>query len=182
MNAARLQQWIDEFHATSRQQWLLRIVALVTPLGAVVAATAANGRWWPLGLAMVAALAIASGVRPDTHTADATIVVIIWHWLAAVDDVTTPWLPVAAVCLLVYHSVIAVSASVPVGGDLPPSTLRTWSLRIAVVSAATVVVWALVVVFDRREASGNGLLTALALAIAAAGVAIVRARSIARPS
>ncbi|BAN00950.1 hypothetical protein [Ilumatobacter coccineus] len=182
MNAARLQQWIDEIHATSRQQWLLRLLALAASLGAVLAATGANGRWWPLGLALVAGLAIASAVRPDTHTADVTIAIVVWHWLAVVDDVTTPWLPVASTCLLVYHSVIAVSASVPIGGVLPTATLAAWLRRVGAVSSATVVVWVLVLAFDRRAADGNGLLTALALAIAAAGVAIVRARSIARPS
>ncbi len=38
MNPSVLQQWIDEFHATSLQQWAFRLVAVVAPLAALLAA------------------------------------------------------------------------------------------------------------------------------------------------
>lgn len=182
MNRASLQNWLDELLETSRQQWLVRIVAVATPVGAVLAASAANGRgWWSFALFSVIVLAMASAIRPDTHTALVVIAVVGWHWLATVDGVDTPWLPVAGVCLLVFHAVIALSANVPVGGDIAPATLGLWLRRITVVGAATIGMWGLVVLFDRRAAPGNGLLTGVALAVVACGAVMVRARSVDQP-
>lgn len=181
MNPTSLQRWIDEFHDTSGQQWLLRAVAVASALGAVVAAAAANERWWPAGLIVVGVLATASAIRPDTHVALVVVVVIVWHWLATVDGVGGPWLLVASLCLLVHHAVIALSASLPTGGDVSSATIAQWLQRIALGGAMATVVWILVVLFDRRDAAGNGLLTGLALAILAAGAVLIRSRSLDRP-
>ena len=155
MNPSVLQQWIDEFHATSLQQWAFRLVAVVAPLAALLAAAGANGRLWPAGLFIVTVLAVASAVRPDTHTALSVVVVVLWHWLATVDGVGGPWLPLAAVCLLVHHAVIALSASIPIGGVLPTATVLRWMGRTALVASATVGMWALVAVLDGRDAAGQ---------------------------
>lgn len=181
MNPTSLQRWIDEFHETSGQQWLLRAVAVATSIGAVVAAAAANERWWPTGLILVGVLATASAIRPDTHTALLVVVVVVWHWLATVDGVGGPWLLVASLCLLVYHAVIAMSASLPAGGDISSATIGQWLRRTALGGAMTTVVWICVVLFDRRDAAGNGFLTALALAILAAGAVLIRSRSLDQP-
>jgi len=182
MSSSALQPWIDEFLETSRQQWLLRIVATITPAGAVLAASAANGRsWWSFALFSVILLAMASAIRPDTHTALIVVGVVGWHWLATVDGVDTGWLPFAGVCLLVFHAVIALSANVPTGGDIPAAALGLWLRRTAVVGAATVGVWGVVVVFDRRAAPGNGLLTGVAVAVVACGAVMIRARSVDQP-
>lgn len=181
MNPSMLQRWIDEVQNTSGQQWLLRSVAVASAIGATLAATGPSGNWWPLGLVLVASLAIASAVRPDTHIATSVVVVIVWRLLVAIDGIGTLWLPVAGTFLLVYHSVIAISASVPIGGDLPLSTLSQWLRQAALGSAATFSMWVLVVLFDQRDAAGNGLLTGIALAIAVAGAIALRSRSLARP-
>ncbi len=181
MNPPMLQRWIDEFHATSLQQWALRLVAVVASLGALLAAAGANGRLWPAGLFIVTALAAASAVRPDAHTALIVVVVVAWHWLATVDEVDGPWLPLAAVCLLVHHAVIALSASIPVGGVLPAATIVRWAGRTALIASATVGMWAVVAVLDGRDAPGNGLLTALALAIVSGAAVMIRSRSLDRP-
>ncbi len=123
-------------------------------------------------------LAVASAVRPDTHTALSRRRGGPWHWLATVDGVGGPWLPLAAVCLLVHHAVIALSASIPIGGVLPTATVLRWMGRTALVASATVGMWALVAVLDGRDAPGNGLLTALALAIVAGAALTIRSRSL----
>lgn len=182
MNTTSLQQWVDEFLETSRQQWLLRIAAVAAAAAAVLAASGASGRWWwSFALFTVLVLAAASAIRPDTHTALVVVVVVGWHWLATVDDVDTPWLPFASVCLLVYHAVIALSANVPTGGDVPASVIGRWMRRTAVVGVATVVVWGLVVLFERRAAPGNAVLTAAALVLVAAGAVMIRSRSLEQP-
>ena len=178
MNSLSLQQWVDEFLATSRRQWLLRLVVVVAPVGAVLAVTAATGRWWPFGLLMVTILATASAIRPDTHTALGVVVLIVWYWSVQVDAVDTPWLPVAGICLLVFHSVVALSATIPTGGEVPNVTLGSWLRRMALGGGATLGMWALVVVFDRGDAAGNGVLTALALAVVVGGAVLVRSRSV----
>lgn len=178
MNANRLQRWIDELHDTSGQQWLLRLVAVVAPLGAMAAVAAEAGRWWPFGMALVAALAVASAFRPDSHTAAAVIGIVAWHWLAVVDRVDTVWLAVATCCLLAYHSLIALTATFPAGGVVPTPTLLHWLRRTALGGCVTVAMWAAVTLLDRREAAGNGLLTALALAVVVGGAVAIRSRSL----
>jgi len=178
MNETRLQEWIDELHETSSQQWGLRLVALMTSLGAMASVAAELGRSWPFGLLVVVVLAVASAIRPDNHTAAALICVIAWHWLATVDRIDTVWLPATTCCLLVYHSVIALTASFPVGGVVPVSTLLIWLRRTGLGACMTLFMWGLVVLLERREAAGSGVLTALALALAAAGAVLVRARSV----
>lgn len=181
MNPSKLQRWINELHGTSRQQWLLRFVTVLAPLAALVAVTAEVGTWWPFGLVVVAALAVASAIRPDSHTALATIAIVAAHWLVMVGRLDTPWLPIASVCLLVYHAVNALTAAFPVGGEVPMATLVEWLRRTMFGAGVTVCMWVLVVVLDRREAPGNGLLTALAFAIVAGAAAMIRTRSVDQP-
>jgi hypothetical protein len=178
MNPMSLQQWVDDFLATSRQQWLLRLVVVISPVAAVLAAAAATGRWWPFGLLMVAILATASAIRPDTHTALGVVLLTVWYWSARVDAVDTPWLPVAGICLLVFHSVVALSATIPTGGEVPRATLGNWLRRTALGGCATLGMWVLVVVFDRGDAAGNGGLTALALMVIVGAAVLVWSRSI----
>ncbi len=178
MNDTRLQGWIDELHGAGAQQWFLRGFVVLAPLGAMSSAALEVGRWWPFGLLVVSALAIASAFRPDSQTALAVIAIIVWHWLAVVEPVDTLWLPVAACCLLAYHSLVALTATFPVGGVVPTATLSQWLRRTAVGCAATLAMWVLVVLMDRRGAAGNALLTALALVVVAVAALLVRARSL----
>ncbi len=178
MNPSTLQRWIDELHGTSRQQWLLRLLTVLAPLGALLAITAEVGTWWPFGLVVVTVLASASAVRPDSHTALATIATVAAHWLVTIDRIDTPWLPVASVCLLAYHAVNALAATFPTGGEVPMATLAQWLRRTMFGASVTVGMWILVVLLDRREAPGNGLLTALALAILGGSTVMIRSRSI----
>lgn len=180
MNPDRLQAWIDELHATSGQQWALRVVVVLAPLGALGAVTAEVGRWWPFGAVLVTALAIASALRPDSHTSLLVVAVVAWHVLATVDGVDTPWIVVVACCLLLHHSVVALTASYPVGGVVPTATLVSWAQRTGLTAGSTIGMWVLVVVMERRDAAGNGLLTALAVAIVAASSVFIRSRSLDR--
>ena len=174
----RVQAIVDEFHRTTAQHWRLRALAVSVALGAVLAAAGATGRLWPAGLVIVGALALASAVRADTNVALLLVVVVVWHWLATIDDPGTPWLPVAALCLLVHHTVTALTASLPAGGEFPREVLVEWAGRTALVGAATVALWALVALLDGRTADGNGALTALALAVAGALAVAIRSRSL----
>ncbi len=176
--AATLQRAVDEFMEVSRQRWLLGIGAVATATTAFAAASVASGGWWLPGLVAVIALAVVSAVRPDDHTGLVVVGVVIWQWLARIDDVGTPWLPVAACCLLVFHALTALTAVVPTSGTIPGATIRRWTERTAVVAVATVAMWIVVVVLDRRDLPGNGALTGLAVLIVAAAATAIRARSV----
>ncbi|MFK8024739.1 MAG: hypothetical protein AB8G26_12335 [Ilumatobacter sp.] len=178
MNESRLQQIIDEFHATSAQQWLFRLVAVVATLGALLAAAVANERLWPAGLIVLPVLALASAVRPDAPTALLVVAIVVVHWLVTVDDVGTPWLPIAAIFLVAYHAIIALSASVPIGGTVPRAIIGRWWRNVALAGTTTLCMWGFVAVLDGRGAPGNGVLTALALAIVATVAALVRSRAL----
>lgn len=182
MNPTPMQKWIDEILESSVQQWVLRLVAVAMAFGALFAAAGANGRWWPAGFFLVGLFAAASAIRPDTHTALIPVIAVVWHWLATVEGTGGAWLLLAALCLLVYHGVIALSASLPTGGVLPAATIGGWLRRLAVPAAVTTLVWGFVELLDGRDAPGNGLLTGLALAIVAAAAVLIRARSIKQPS
>lgn len=182
MNPTALQRWLDEVLATSAQQWVLRLATIITPLGALLAAGAAGGRWLPFWTVVVVGLAVASAVRPDAHTALLVIVIVGSLWPLTVDDPGTPWLAAAAVCLLTFHALTALLASLPTGGAFPATMLRREAGRVGLVAAATVAMWGLVVVFDRRDAPGNGVLTGLGLVTVAAAAVLLRWRSLDRPS
>ena len=104
--------------------------------------------------------------------------VVAWHWLATVDQVGGPWLSLAATCLLVYHGAIALSASIPIGGELPLTTIGQWASKTVLAGCATVGMWVLVAALDGRDTAGNGLLTGVALAVVAGAAVIVRSRSL----
>ncbi len=178
MPGGALQRAVDEFLAVSRQRWLTGIGAVLMATSAFAVASVASGGWWLPGLVAVTALSIVAAVRPDDHTGLVVVGVVIWQWLVRVDDVGTPWLPVAACCMLVFHTLLALTAVVPTSGSIPEATIRRWTGRTAVVAAATVAMWIVVVVLDRRELPGNAALTGLAVLIVAAATTAIRARSV----
>ena len=59
-------------------------------------------------------------------------------------DVTTPWAVLAAVALLVFHAVIAHAAAGPAGIATDGATARAWLSAGVLVSAPTVLVFAVV--------------------------------------
>ncbi len=178
MNRLKIQNLIDLFIEASPQQWLFRTLAVATPLGAMLATSAANQQLWLVGLAIVTGLAAVSALVPDSDVALIVVIVVVWRWLAAVDSIDTPWLPVAAVCLLGYHSVTALAASIPNGGELERDTTIKWLVQTALIGAMTVGTWGLVVMFDRRDADGNIVLSLLALALVSGAALTIRSRSL----
>ncbi|MEM9035534.1 MAG: hypothetical protein AAGD18_13155 [Actinomycetota bacterium] len=178
MTPRTLQDWIDLLLDASRTQWLLRAGTVLAPIVSVLAAAAASPGWWPPGTALVAVLAIAAALRPDTHFALSVAIVCAWHWAAIDADVASGWLPLAAVALLVFHATVALAASLPSGTAVPNELVMRWAARTGVAAGITVGVWLAVALLDRRELPGNGLLTGLALAVIGITALAVRARSL----
>jgi len=175
-----LQAWIDRLYATSAQHWALRAISIAAAVGALCTTAIVSGRWWAFGVALVVVLSAASALRPDLHTGAVIIVVIWWNWIGTVEDVLTPWLLVISVAVLLFHATTALMATVPPTAIVPLASLLRWSVRTAMVAAATGGLWLVVIAFDSRALPGNAALTGAALAVIAAGAATMRARSLIR--
>ncbi len=171
----RLQRWIDAATTASPQRWAFGIAAVGTiALALLVTLSDTDGGFgWFAGLTVV--LAAAAAIQGGSHTAAVVLALVILQWMYAVDDVTTPRSLVLALCLLAFHSLLALMAVTPHSTTVHPGVLRRWAQRVMSVAAATTIVWVLVRVFEQRDAAANSQLTLLALLAAGAGiVALVR--------
>ena len=103
-------------------------------------------------------LALAAASIPDSHTALAVEGLVVWQWLASTDDPTSAWVIPLALCLFVFHTVIALMAVTPISAVVDRSILVRWGAE-RVVVVATIGVWVLAFVMDERRAPGNAALT-----------------------
>ena len=107
---------------------------------------------------------------------------VVLQWLSFADDVTAGRSVVVALCLFTFHACLALMAVTPHSAVIGRAVIQRWLGRGAVVAIATLAVWGLVVVFDRREPSGSTPLTLLGLLAVAAAVLALRHRSLGQPS
>jgi hypothetical protein len=133
---------------------------------AVLAATAASASTvlaaaQPNGIVMVivVVLAIPGAMFPDTFTATAVEIVVVLQWWASTGGGTTAWSIVTALCLFVFHAVIALMALTSFTASVARSILVRWARRSAWVVLATVAMWLLVRGMAERRAGGNPSLT-----------------------
>jgi hypothetical protein len=178
MTVGRLQLWIDRLWIVSAQRWLFIAVALACVAGASTVTALASGTQTGAVVALMLALAVVAVVRPDSHAALAVAVTTVWQWLATTDDATSPWTIPFAALLLVFHTLIALMAETPINARVPVSLLGRWAWRVCSVVAATVGVWAIVVVLDQRHAPGSVALTAMGFVTLAALILVARALSV----
>jgi hypothetical protein len=149
---------------------VLRALVLVGPMLAATATMAAHGGFQPIALVVVAVLTIGCAIWPDTHVGLLTILLIAINWIQSVEDVTTPWVVVAASGLLVFHTAMAASTIAPPAARWDRPLVALWVERSAVVIASTAATWAVSVGIDRVDvgASAPALIAALALVSAIA--------------
>lgn len=167
---ARLQRWIDAATTASPQRWAFGISAVVAAVGALLVTLIGSddGFGWFAGLTV--ALAATAAIQAGSHTAVVVVALVVVQWMSATDDVTTPRSLVAAVCLLVFHSLLALMAVTPHSATVDAAVVRRWAQRAGAVALATAAVWALALVLERRDAPANPHLTLLALVAAGVGV------------
>jgi hypothetical protein len=176
MSVSTSQRLIDTVWVVSWQRWVFGAVSVAAAGCASIAGGLAAGSQNGVVIALVLALAAGAAASPDSHTALAVEVVVVWQWLASTDDPTSPWVIAVAVALLVFHVVVALMATTPITTIVDSSILQRWAVRSLAIVVAVVAVWALVVVADEREASGSVLLTIVAFVTLAAIVTSARAR------
>ena len=173
----QLQQWLDRLVLIPGQRWLFIGVSLGCVVGASTITAQVAGSQPGVAIALMVALAIVAVIRPDAHGALVVEVVVVWHWLAAIDDVTTPWVIPFAVLLFVFHSVIALMAVTPLTSHVHGELLLRWMRRSGAVVAATIGAWAIVVVMDQRRAPGSAALTVLGFTTLTVLIVVMRERS-----
>lgn len=159
MNVEGLQDLIDGVRITSWQRWLFIALAIASAVGASTMTAHVAGQVTGVLLALVFALAAVACARADTHTGLVTGAIVVWQWLATVDDVSSPWAVGVAVCLLVFHTLLALMAVTPITAVVAPPVVRCWVRRLLVVAGAALAVWVCVLVLDGRQTPGNVLLT-----------------------
>lgn len=178
MTGGRLQTLLDTVRATSRQRWLLVVVAISAPLTASALIAAESGRLssGTVGLVcLLAGVAIAAAAYPDAHTGLVIIGIIAWQWIASVDNAANVRSVAVALCLVAMHSALALMAVTPYTAVVERSVLRRTAGRAADVFVPTVLVWLIVVAFDGVNRPGDAFLAFLALSTVVVGVIALRA-------
>lgn len=145
--------WID-LASASRSHLGVRLVAVGGALLFLLSfVVAGGGGWWSWGGMLVLGLLLA--LNPVTLLPVVFVLFAIVSWWAGVEG---PWhwalLP-ATLGLLLVHAGCALAASVPPQAPLPRSVTRLYAARVAVVAAASVLVWGLAGVVS-GVATGTG--------------------------
>jgi len=160
------------------QQLRLRSAIVGGAAVAVIAVCVAGEGATPWFVVVVlAGLAVASAVRPDTHVALGFVIVFAALWLGHVDRRTSPLVLVAAAGLAVVHIASAAAALGPPEAGLPATLVAGWVRRSGLVLAGTAAVWLATVVMGSLDASASALLTGAALVAVAAGGWLLNIRS-----
>jgi Zn-dependent protease with chaperone function len=96
---------------------------------------------WTLAILVFAA---AAAVSPDGLAPAGLIIVMVGDWVAGVDPVSFGWLFVPALSALVVHVAAARAATTVPGAPLDPASVLLWLRQVAVVAAATLMMWLIV--------------------------------------
>ena len=133
MTVGQLQLWIDRLWMVSGQRWLFVAVSLGCVAGASTITALVAGSQPGVAIALMTGLAVVAVIRPDSHGAFVVEVAVVWQWLAATDDVTTPWVIPFAVLLFVFHTAVALMAVTPIAAHVhraaAPAVVATQQLR-----------------------------------------------------
>ncbi len=166
---------IDEFLTRVGTHGLLvRGALLVSVTVSAVTASALDSvdAWFLIGLVL---LGCAAAVTPDSVAPLAVIAAMCMQWVVLVRPMSATWSLVPALCVLAVHVTAARAASLADNAPVHGALTRRWLRQTAVVAAATVMVWILVVVLSATTIPTGAGVTALAFAVAgAAMVAMTR--------
>lgn len=178
MNTAKLQVKLDQALATSRQRWMLMIIAVlsITLASAAIARATPFTDTWVVYCVVVIAMVVAAD--PSEQLGLVLMSIVLFQSITAGQAVTSPWALALAVALHVFHSVVALMSVTPHSATVHQTIVIRWIGRSAVVLLITVGVWLLVVAFERRELPGNVTLSMLAFAVLVAAVVGFAARTL----
>ncbi|MFC7403669.1 hypothetical protein [Georgenia alba] len=166
------EQW-EELLAATRAQLIVRAAVVVATVVFALALALAGGVTWDPWLMVVAPLlGLLAAAHPHSGLPTLLVVYLVGLWALTVTEPWTPWSLLGAACLLVVHAASALAAGVPVAARLPASLARRYAPRLAVVLAATALVWGAVGIVRGGQLAGGTagmLIGLLVLAVAAGG-------------
>jgi hypothetical protein len=154
-------------------QWLLRVVVVVTPLGAVLAGLPAGGtpRAWSLVLLVGASVLFA--LFPGS-LAGVLVLLAPVVWWAGVPDPMHPMCLVAAALLLACHVAALLAAYGPDRLPVDPALVALWVRRAVLVLLPAPVVWAVAsALTGERERPGMWVAGLVAACLGAAVATVV---------
>jgi hypothetical protein len=154
-------------------QWLLRVVIVLAPLAAVLAALPAGGR--PHAPFLVA-LVLVSALFALFPASLAGVLVLLMPavWWAVVPDPMHPMCLVAAALLLVCHLAALLASYGPDRLPLDPALAGLWARRGVLLVLAAPVVWVTASVLDgERERPGMWVAGLVAACLGAAFATVV---------
>ena len=158
-----------------------RLLALGVIVGAasVFIATAGAGDLEPAVVLLMAPLLAWCAIAPDSDLGLLAVLALAVQWMVVVDGAarTGPWVLVASVGLLVFHTAMAAGTVAAPGARWSVAMARRWVARVGVVAGLTTGVWVFAVVLDGGR-EGSALVLVLALAGTAVTAWSVRVRSL----
>ena len=172
-----LQDLLDRARVAADVRWVLGALAVLSVAIATITIDTATPGGFGRGSIVITLVAVVAAVVPASHTATAVVAIVALQMVGTIDDVTDPRIPVVAICLVLFHTSLALMAVTPHTAPVPAAVIRRWVPRTGVIALATVGSWFLILVLERREATGNATLTVAALAVLVAAVVAVRVRS-----
>ncbi|MET1058345.1 MAG: hypothetical protein ABWX84_02025 [Nocardioides sp.] len=123
-------------------QWLLRVVIVLTPLGAVLAGIPAGATPGAYFLLVLLVLAVLFALFPASTAGVLVLLMPVVWWAAAPDDPLHPMSMVAAVALLACHVAAVLASYGPDRLPLDPALVRLWVRRALLVLVPVPVLWA----------------------------------------
>jgi hypothetical protein len=151
----------SQLRRMSPQRWFLAFAAVVSGMLVPIVTGIAGSGQSPIVLAVVVGLAGASVTRPDSHVALMVPLIAVWHWTASADASTSAWALVVALCLFVFHTLVALMSTTPPRATIDAGSVFRWLRRSVVVASATGTMWLLVVGVDQLDLAGSAIVTAI---------------------
>lgn len=171
---------LDNLSLLSMQQLSLRLVVLIAPMVALVAEGRAGAHVQTWFITFVVIICAGSALLPDSHTGLLVVLMIGLHWALALRDVTSAWVLVAALALLVFHVAGVLASYGPTSVVLGSSLLALWLGRCGVAAAVTVLVWLATRVGSGLDLPANGLVLGAALLVVAGWIFVLAHRLLIR--
>ncbi len=150
----------------SPQRWSLAFAAVVAATIVPIVTGIVGSGQSPIVLAIVVGLAGASVAQPDSHIALVVPLVAVWHWTASTDASVSGWAIVVALCLLAFHTLVALMSTTPPRATVDRRSAARWLRRSLAVAVATGVMWLLVRIVEQQRLAGNSIVTAAGLVLA----------------
>lgn len=137
-----MRELVDDVWNASQQQALLRAV-MIGSLVAFAVAALVSGSTSLWAVVVMGLLGVISAVNPHSGIPATVMVYAVAVWAFGVPEPWSPGSLVAALCLMAYHTACALAAALPARAPIPDGVWRLYGARLAVVAAATTVVWGL---------------------------------------